>query len=151
MESGVMVHTVTNIILKEHWPVILTHSLRKLRPLLWRPFCRHSWYSFETLLCPCCQSLHPVSSCRSQPLHSGLGAEEEWEPVPPASRSWLLNVRHQEAAEQGHSLHSCPPRQEVPWQPEAQTVPGVGSTGRTVCWGQTGELFWNKVCVAWTD
>lgn len=112
------------------------------------PFCPPLWWSFAGVSANDFEHLHswshhPVSSCRSQPLYSGLGAEEEWEFVPPASRSWVINVRHQEAAEQGHSLYSCTKHQEVPWWPEAQTISGGGSTGRAVCWGQRG------VCVVW--
>ncbi len=91
-----------------------------------------------------------VSSGRSQSLYSGLGAKEERKPVPPASGSWLLHVRHQEAAERRHRLHSHLPHQEVRWQPEAQTVPRCSTTGQVVlfCWLETGEMSWNReVCV----
>lgn len=78
--------------------------------------------------------LHLVCSCRSQPLHRRLGAEEERQPVPPAPGSRLLCVRCQEAAEQGHGLHSSPSHdEEVPQGSEAQTVPGGGSAGSAVC------------------
>lgn len=86
------------------------------------------------------QHVQHVSLCRSQPHCSGSWAEKKRQPLPPCSRPWVNSVGHEEANEQGLRGHSHSSHQEVPQQPEAQTVPGGGSTGCTVCRGETGEI-----------
>lgn len=76
-------------------------------------------------------------SCRSQLLHRGFGAEEKRENVSPGSGSCLLRVRRPEVTEQ--KLRLRVQHQEVPWQPEAQTVPAGGLAGRSVSPAETGE------------
>lgn len=89
-------------------------------------------YIWATVICLISGSIPSASCsvCRSQPLGCWRGAEEKRRPGPSRSGSRIEAV----------TKHCDSPHQEVPQQPEAQTVSAAGGAGGAVCRGQTGTL-----------